>query len=144
MQNKLHWAISGSTAAEIIAERANADQPNMGLTTWKGAKVRKADVTVAKNYLSEEEIRKLNRIVTMYLDYAEEQAERRQPLTMRDWRDKLDGFLVFHEREVLRDAGRVSAAIAKQLALRRSRALVCSTSSCLFHFSLISLISWVS
>jgi hypothetical protein len=117
VQNKLHWAITGSTAAEIIADRARADKPNMGLTAWKGAKVRKADVTVAKNYLSDDEIRQLNRIVTMYLDYAEEQAERRKPLHMRDWRDKLDGFLQFNERDVLKDAGRVSAEIAKQLAL---------------------------
>lgn len=93
VQNKLHWAITGSTAAEIIAERADAGKPNMGLTTWKGAKVRRADVTVAKNYLKEDEIRQLNRIVTMYLDYAEEQAERRKPLYMRDWRAKLDAFL---------------------------------------------------
>ena len=117
VQNKLHWAITGSTAAEIIADRASADKPNMGLTTWKGAKVRKADVTVAKNYLNDDEIRQLNRIVTMYLDYAEEQAERRKPLHMRDWREKLDGFLQFNEREVLKNAGLVSAEIAKQLAL---------------------------
>lgn len=117
VQNKLHWAITGSTAAEIIADRASADKPNMGLTTWKGAKVRKADVTVAKNYLNDDEIRQLNRIVTMYLDYAEEQAERRKPLHMRDWREKLDGFLQFNERDVLKNAGRISAEIAKQLAL---------------------------
>ena len=117
VQNKLHWAITGSTAAEIIADRASAEKPNMGLTTWKGAKVRKADVTVAKNYLNDDEIRQLNRIVTMYLDYAEEPAERRKPLHMRDWREKLDGFLQFNERDVLKNAGRISAEIAKQLAL---------------------------
>lgn len=117
VQNKLHWAITGRTAAELIAERASADKPNMGLTSWQGTKVRKADVTVAKNYLNEAELRKLNRIVTMYLDYAEEQAERRRPLYMRDWRQKLDGFLQFNEREVLRDAGRVSAEVAQRLAL---------------------------
>lgn len=117
VQNKLHWAITGSTAAEIIADRASADKPNMGLTTWKGPKVRKADVTVAKNYLNDDEIRQLNRIVTMYLDYAEEQAERRKPLHMRDWREKLDGFLKFNERDVLKNAGRVSAEIAQSLAL---------------------------
>jgi len=116
VQNKLHWAITGSTAAEIIAQRADADKPNMGLTTWKGAKVRRADVTVAKNYLTEDEIRQLNRIVTMYLDYAEEQAERRRPLTMRDWREKLDAFLQFNERDVLKNAGRVSASVAQKLA----------------------------
>lgn len=117
VQNKLHWAITGSTAAEIIAERADAEKPNMGLTTWKGAKVRRADVTVAKNYLKEDEIRQLNRIVTMYLDYAEEQAERRKPLYMGDWRAKLDAFLAFNERDILKDAGRVSAEVAQKLAL---------------------------
>ena len=115
-QNKLHWAVTRHTAAEIIAQRADASKPNMGLSTWKGTKVRKADVTVAKNYLNEDEVRSLNRIVTMYLDYAEEQAERRRPLTMRDWREKLDGFLQFNEREILHDAGRVSAKVAEQLA----------------------------
>ena len=117
VQNKLHWAITGSTAAEIIADRASADKPNMGLTTWKGTKVHKADVTVAKNYLNDDEIRQLNRIVTMYLDYAEEQAERRKPLYMRDWREKLDGFLAFNERDILNNAGRVSADVAERLAL---------------------------
>ncbi len=117
VQNKLHWAITGKTAAEIISERADAAKPNMGLTTWKGAKVRKADVTVAKNYLDQDEIRSLNRIVTMYLDYAESQAERRQPLYMRDWREKLDAFLRFNEREILQDAGKVSMEVAKALAL---------------------------
>lgn len=117
VQNKLHWAITGRTAAEIIAERADATKPNMGLTTWKGAKVRRADVTVAKNYLNADEIRSLNRIVTMYLDYAEEQAERRRPLYMRDWRAKLDAFLAFNEREILKDGGRVSAEVAQRLAL---------------------------
>jgi hypothetical protein len=116
VQNKLHWAVTGSTAAEIVAARANAEKPNMGLTTWKGAKVRKADVTVAKNYLNDDEVRQLNRIVTMYLDYAEEQAERRKPLYMRDWREKLDGFLKFNERDILKDAGRVSAEVAQKLA----------------------------
>jgi hypothetical protein len=117
VQNKLHWAITGSTAAEIIAARAKADDPNMGLTSWKGAKVRKADVTIAKNYLNDEEIRQLNRIVTMYLDYAEEQTERRKTLTMRDWREKLDSFLKFNERSVLQNAGQISAEVAQKLAL---------------------------
>ncbi len=117
VQNKLHWAITGKTAAEIISERADAAKPNMGLTTWKGAKVRKADVTVAKNYLDQDEIRSLNRIVTMCLDYAESQAERRQPLHMRDWREKLDAFLQFNEREILQDAGNVSMDVAKTLVL---------------------------
>ncbi len=116
VQNKLHWAITGRTAAEIISERADAAKPNMGLTAWKGAKVRKADVTVAKNYLGRDEVQSLNRIVTMYLDYAESQAERRQPLHMRDWREKLDAFLQFNEREILQDAGKVSMDVAKTLA----------------------------
>ena len=116
VQNKLHGAITGRTAAEIIAERADASRPNMGLTSWKGAKVRKGDVTVAKNYLNEAEVRQLNRIITMYLDYAELQAERKQPVTMRDWREKLDAFLRFNEQEILSDKGSVSMEIAQQLA----------------------------
>lgn len=116
VQNKLHWAIHGHTAAELISERADADKPHMGLTAWKGAKVRKGDVGVAKNYLTEEEIRSLNRIVAMYLDYAEDQAERHQPMTMRDWREKLDAFLQFNQREVLQDVGTVSSEVAKALA----------------------------
>jgi hypothetical protein len=116
VQNKLHWAIHGHTAAELISERTDADKPHMGLTAWKGAKVRKGDVGVAKNYLSEDELRSLNRIVTMYLDYAEDQAERHQPMTMQDWREKLDTFLQFNQRAVLQDAGTVSAEVAKALA----------------------------
>jgi hypothetical protein len=116
-QNKLHWAITHRTAAELISERASAAKPNMGLTNWKGAKVRKGDVAVAKNYLNEEELQSLNRIVTMYLDYAEEQAQRRRTLYMRDWREKLDAFLQFNERDVLQDAGKVSAEVAQKLAL---------------------------
>lgn len=116
VQNKLHWAITGQTPAELISERVDADKPNMGLTSWKGAKVRKGDVGIAKNYLTEDEIRGLNRIVTMYLDYAEDQAEKHQPMTMREWAEKLDAFLQFNDREVLQDAGRVSAEVAKALA----------------------------
>lgn len=117
VQNKMHWAASGHTAAELIAERADPAKPNMGLTSWKGAKVRRGDVTVAKNYLRTEEIAELNRIVTMYLDYAEDQAKRRRPLHMRDWRDKLDAFLKFNERDILTNAGRVSTEVAQKLAL---------------------------
>jgi hypothetical protein len=117
VQNKLHWAITGHTAAEIIAKRADASRPNMGLTAWKSAKVRKGDVTVAKNYLDETEIRQLNRIITMYLDYAEMQAERKQPVHMIEWREKLDNFLKFNEREILEDSGKVSMEIAQHLAL---------------------------
>ena len=119
VQNKLHWAIAGRTAAEIIAERADARKPNMGLTSWKGAKVRRTDVVVAKNYLNEKEIGELNRIVVMYLDYAEDQAKRRKPLYMRDWRAKLDAFLRFNEREVLQHPGKVSMEIAQALALEQ-------------------------
>jgi hypothetical protein len=117
IQNKLHWAATGKTAAELIAARADHAQPNMGLTTWKGGKVRKADVTVAKNYLHENEIAELDRIVVMYLDYADDQARRRRMLYMRDWREKLDAFLAFNERDILTDAGRVSRAVADRLAL---------------------------
>ena len=119
VQNKLHWAITGMTAAEIIAGRADAAKPNMGLTTWKGAKVRKVDVTVAKNYLDADEIGELNRIVTMYLDYAEDQARRRQPLHMRNWREKLNAFLHFNERDILHDGGKVSTEVAQALALEQ-------------------------
>ena len=117
VQNKLHWAITGHTAAELIAERVDARKPNMGLTSWKGVKVRKGDVTVAKNYLNEDEIRNLNRIITMYLDYAEVQAERKQPIYMKDWVQKLDAFLQFNEREILTGSGQVSMEVAKKLAL---------------------------
>lgn len=119
VQNKLHWAVHGHTAAELIKLRANAAQPHMGLTTWKNAPagpVRKADVTVAKNYLSEEELRELNRVVTMYLDYAEDQARRRHTMYMADWIAKLDAFLQFNERNVLTHAGRVSHELAEQYA----------------------------
>jgi hypothetical protein len=116
VQNKLHWAIHGHTAAELISERADAQKPNMGLTSWQGGKVRKKDVSVAKNYLHEDELRSLNRIVTMYLDYAEDQAERRQTMTMQDWVEKLDAFLQFNQRAVLENAGTVTHAVAKALA----------------------------
>jgi hypothetical protein len=108
MQNKLHFASTGKTAAELIASRADHARPNMGLTSWKGAAVRKADVTIAKNYLSEEEISELNRIVVMWLDYAEDQAKRRKQVFLRDWETKLNEFLAFNERRILPDAGTVS------------------------------------
>jgi len=119
VQNKLHFAISGKTAAELIAERADAAKPNMGLTSWKGTKVRKGDVTIAKNYLNAAEIEGLNRIVTMYLDYAEDQAKRHRQIFMRDWRKKLDTFLQFNERDILTHTGKVSKAVADQLALEQ-------------------------
>ncbi len=119
VQNKLHWAITGHTAAELVAERAKAALPHMGLTTWKNApdgKVLKSDVGVAKNYLSEAELKALNRIVTMYLDYAENQAERQIPMSMHEWATKLDAFLEFNDYNVLDNAGRVSHAVAQRLA----------------------------
>jgi len=119
VQNKLHWAISRMTAAEIVAARADAGKPRMGLTSWKNApagKVLKSDVTVAKNYLTEPEIEQLERIVSMYLDYAENQAARHKLMRMADWVAKLDGFLRFNEYDVLSDAGRVSREVARELA----------------------------
>lgn len=117
IQNKLHWAATGKTAPQLIAERADHAKPNMGLTSWRGAKVRKADVTIAKNYLDSGEIEELNRIVTMYLEYAEDQARRRQLLYMQNWREKLDAFLKFNEREILSNPGKVAKEVADQLAL---------------------------
>lgn len=108
IQNKLHFAVTGRTATELIAERADSRQPNMGLTTWKSGSVQKADVTVAKNYLREPEIAELNRVVTMWLDFAEDQARRRKEVFLKDWAEKLDAFLAFNDREVLEGAGRVS------------------------------------
>lgn len=119
IQNKLHWAITGQTAAEIITGRVDATKPNMGLQTWKnapGGKIQKSDVSVAKNYLSEDEIKALERIVSMYLDYAENQAARQIPMKMTDWITKLDAFLAFNEYQILKDAGKVSHAVAKALA----------------------------
>lgn len=116
VQNKLHHSIHGHTAAELIVERANAEKEHMGLTTWEAypdGKIQKYDVTVAKNYLQEKEIRQLERLVSSYLDYAEIQAERNIPMTMQDWSNKLNSFLTFMDYEVLQDAGKVSAEIAK-------------------------------
>ena len=116
IQNKLHYAATGMTAAELIQRRANHELPNMGLTSWKGDEVRKTDVTIAKNYLTEPEIDELNRIVTMWLDFAEDQARRRKQIFMRDWERKLDEFLVFHDRRVLPNAGKVSKKVADEHA----------------------------
>lgn len=107
IQNKLHFAATGKTAAELIDQRADHTQPNMGLQTWKGDVVRKGDVTIAKNYLREEEIAELNRIVVMWLDYAEDQARRRKQIFLKDWEIKLDDFLRFNERDVLTHKGTV-------------------------------------
>src|SRR5699024_3693950 len=116
VQNKLHFAIHGMTAAELISDRADAEKENMGITLWRGEKVRKRDVTVAKNYLSEEELKSLNRIITMYLDYAEDQAERERPMYMNDWIDKLNAFLQFNNRDILENAGMVSKVVADKIA----------------------------
>lgn len=119
VQNKLHFAISRKTAAEIISERADSSKPNMGLTSWKGYKVRKGDVTIAKNYLSEEELEGLNRIVNMYLDFAEDQAKRHRQIFMKNWRAKLDAFLQLNERDILTNPGKVSKAVADSLAIEQ-------------------------
>ena len=116
VQNKLHWAITGQTAAEIIHDRADHTLPNMGLTVWRGDKIRKRDVAIAKNYLNEEELTALNNLVEQYLIYAEGQAIRRISMTMQDWADRLDAFLRFNERNILEHAGKVSHEIAKELA----------------------------
>ncbi len=116
VQNKLHFAIHGRTAAEVIKGRADAVKPRMGLTTWKNAPhgpIRKADVAVAKNYLSQPEIAELNRVVTMYLDFAEDQARRKKPMHMAEWVQRLDAFLQFNERNVLTHAGAVSHQMAE-------------------------------
>jgi hypothetical protein len=116
VQNKLHYAVTGLTAPEIIAQRVNPELPNMGLTTWKGTRVRKDDVKVAKNYLQENEIKELNRIVGMFLDYAEDQAQRRKQVFLKDWPERLDAFLSFNDREVLPGLGTISRAAAEQRA----------------------------
>jgi hypothetical protein len=119
VQNKLHWAITGKTAAEIVSQRADSSLPYMGLKTWKNAphgRIMKSDVTVAKNYLEEDEIKSLERIVVMYLDYAENQASRQILMRMADWVEKLDAFLKFNEYDVLTSAGKVSHEVARQLA----------------------------
>lgn len=119
VQNKMHYAVHGHTEAELIYERADADKPHMGLTTWVAApegKIVKSDVSVAKNYLSEKEMRSLERIVSAYLDLAEDRAERHIPMTMEDWAKRLDLFLMADDREVLQDAGKITAEIAKAKA----------------------------
>lgn len=119
VQNKLHFAIHHHTAAELIMDRADSQKEHMGLTTWKKApsgKIFKSDVTVAKNYLTEQEMRQLDRVVSMYLDYAENQAEKHIPMSMEDWAKKLDAFLQFNEYDLLNDFGKVSAEVAKSFA----------------------------
>ena len=119
VQNKLHWAIHGNTAAELIVERADSEKQHMGLTTWRDApkgKIQKFDVSVAKNYLTTFELRQLERLVNAYLDVAEDMAERKIPMTMEDWEEKLNSFIKATDREILSDAGRVTAEIAKRHA----------------------------
>ena len=120
VQNKLHYAIHGYTAAELIIERANSNKPFMGLTSWENSpngKILKTDVSIAKNYLTKEEIDSLGRIVNAYLELAEDKAKRRMPMTMEDWAKRLDKFLEFDDREILQDAGKISAELAKDHAL---------------------------
>ena len=116
VQNKVHFAIHGQTAAEVILSRADRTLPNMGLTIWEGERIRKADVAIAKNYLNENELRALNNLVEQYLIFAQSKAERRVPMTMQDWITKLEGFLTLNDREVLKNAGKVSADLAKEHA----------------------------
>jgi hypothetical protein len=119
VQNKMHWAITGQTAAEIINSRGDAEKPNMGLTNYRGAKVRKQDVSIAKNYLQEDELAALNNLVEQYLIFAQGQAMRRIPMHMNDWIKKLDAFLNINDREILNHAGKISHEMAKQLAESR-------------------------
>jgi hypothetical protein len=119
VQNKMLWAVTGKTAAELIGSRSDANALNMGLTNWKGSIVRKGDVGIAKNYLNADEVEELNRIVVMYLDYAEDQATRRRAVTMTEWADKLDAFLSFNERDVLTHAGHLRMEVAQRLAVER-------------------------
>ena len=121
VQNKLHYAVTGLTAPEIIAQRVNPELPNMGLTTWKGTRVLKDDVKVAKNYLKETEIKELNRIVGMFLDYAEDQAQRRKQVFLKDWPERLDAFLSFNDCEVLPGLGKISRDAAEQQAFAASQ-----------------------
>ncbi len=116
VQNKMHWAITGQTAAEIIHKRADSCKPYMGLTNWRGEKLRKRDVTIAKNYLNENELLALNNLVEQYLIFAQGQAIRRIPMYMKDWIIKLDGFLTLNDRDILNNAGKMSHQIAKELA----------------------------
>lgn len=119
VQNKMLWATTHKTAAELIVERADPKLPNMGLTNWDGSRIRQQDVTISKNYLAQPELEELNRIVVMYLDYAESQARRRKTMTMREWEEKLDTFLTFNEKDLLDHAGKISAQVAEKLALER-------------------------
>ncbi|HRE00293.1 MAG TPA: virulence RhuM family protein, partial [Ilumatobacteraceae bacterium] len=116
VQNKLHWAITGQTAAEVVRDRADADKPNMGLTSWRGERIKRSDVGIAKNYYSRDELSALNNLVEQYLVFADGQARRRIPMKMSDWIAKLDGFLTLNDRDVLTSAGKVSHELAQSHA----------------------------
>jgi len=121
VQNKLHFAITGKTAAEIIQDRASSKKDKMGLTSWRrspNGKIMPSDITIAKNYLDKKDLTELNRIVNMYLDYAEMQAARSRAMTMKDWIEKLNAFLKFSEHEILANAGKISHEVAEELALK--------------------------
>ena len=118
VQNKLHWAITGQTAAEIITQRADSSKENMGLTSWRGSNIRKTDISIAKNYLKEEELSELNNLVEQYLIFAQGQAQRRVPMYMKNWIEKLNGFLTLNDREILNNAGSISHELAKENAER--------------------------
>ena len=125
VQNKMHWAAHGHTAAEIVHARADAGQPNIGMTNWKGGKIRREEISIAKNYLNAEELEALNLIVSLYLDFAELQARNRKPMTMRDWITKLDDFLRLGDREILTHAGRISheqASLKAEVEFEKFRA----------------------
>ena len=121
VQNELHWAITGQTAAEIISLRADSSKENMGLTNWRGDKIRKTDVSIAKNYLNENELSALNNLVEQYLIFAQGQAQRRIPMYMNDWIEKLNGFLTLNDREILNNAGSISHEIGKENTEREYR-----------------------
>lgn len=118
VQNKLHWAIHQHTAAELIKSRADANKPNMGLTVWKGDKIRKSDITIAKNYLNEHELKELNLLVEQYLAFAEAQALAKRPMYMSDWVKKLNDILIINDREILNHLGRISKQLAEEIATR--------------------------
>ena len=117
IQNKMLWATTRKTAAELSSQRADPELSTMGLKSWSGPRIRQQDVTIAKNYLDQSELEELNEIVVMYLDYAESQARRRKTMTMREWEEKLDTFLAFNEKDLLNHAGKVSAQVAEKIAL---------------------------
>lgn len=121
IQNKLLWAVTGKTAAELLVERSNSNLPNMGLTSWKGSRVRKGDIITAKNYLHHDEITELNRLVTMLLDFAEDETKQRKLIYMKDWEERINEFLKFHRRAVLNHAGGITHEKANEIVQDRLR-----------------------